>query len=183
MKQLKMMEGRIYKRLNYLEEFNDLPSLNEIHIVNIDKRRIIRVDQTIKAQVDWEYSLSAIEKDHNLPPSVFIGDLGFFVDLDNENRDPEEFKGLFLMADDPFYEMAKDFDYLPQGDWLTVYIRGDHQKAAHAYGFIKSYAKEHSLQLTDMALERTLMDHVISTDPNDYVTEIQILIKKQNEHT
>jgi len=180
MENLKMLEGRIKKRINHIEFFKQIPELNSINISSIGKRRIIKMDKKIERQMDWEYNLHKMEIEHNLPPSVFVGDLGFFVDLKDINRSAESFKGIYLLADDPYYEKAKNFEYLPEGEWLSIYLKGNHKKAYKFYEKILRYAKGKNIVLSDYALERTIMDHIISTNPEDYITEIQIYIIGKN---
>lgn len=131
----------------------------------------------IMKQEDWEFSLAKLENDHDLPPSMIIGDLGFFVDMQKlDYRKPEEFYGLFLLADDSYYDKVEALTYLDAGKWLTLYVRGDHKTAQSNYELLLDYAQKDNLKLGDFAIERTVVDHYISSDPNLYITEIQIPI-------
>ena len=175
--ELQKAEKRIQKRIHSLDYIRKLPPIGEIVIQRLQKRRILKEIIPIKKQEDWEFSLAKLESDHGLPPSMIIGDLGFFVDIEKvEFRDPEEFFGLFLLADDPYYDKIESLSYLEQGQWLTLYIRGDHKTAKENYITLIKYAKDHGLTLGDYAIERTIIDHYISSDPNLYITEIQIPI-------
>jgi effector-binding domain-containing protein len=44
------------------------------------------------------------------------------------------------------------------------------------YDDLLDYALEHELELDSYAVERTLIDHYISSDPNLHITEILIPI-------
>lgn len=93
-----------------------------------------------------------------------------------KTRGPEEFSGMFLLADDPIYSSSAETTELNAGNWLTVYIRGDHHEARKYYDHLLDYAKENELILATFAVERTLIDHYISSDPNLHITEILIPI-------
>ena len=104
-------------------------------------------------------------------------DLGFFVDMNKlDNRKSEEFYGLFLLADDPYYDKVEALTYLDAGKWLTLYVRGDHETAQNNYFKLLKHAEKNNIQLDNFAIERTIIDHYISSDPNLYITEIQIPI-------
>ncbi len=74
---------------------------------------------------------------------------------------------------------SESLEELPMGKWLTLYIKGDHAEASKHYEKLMSYATEHELKLSSYAIERTLVDHFISSDPELYITEIQIPIISQ----
>lgn len=174
---LQKAEQRIQKRIASLEYIRQLPPIGEIVIQRLQKRRILKLVLPITKQEDWEFSLAKLEKDHDLPPSMIIGDLGFFVNMDKlTTRLPEEFYGLFLLADDAYYDKVDDLTYLDSGKWLTLYVRGDHKVAQGQYDKLLEFADENKLVLGDFAIERTVIDHYISSDPNLYITEIQIPI-------
>ena len=138
---------------------------------------MLKLEKEMKEQQDWEFSLVKLQMDHSLPPSVYIGDVGFIVDMNIvETRGPEEFSAAFLIADDPFYDNTKNLEWLEDGVWLTIYIRGDHHEAKKHYDSMVQYSKRHNLKLGKFAVERTIIDHYISSDPNFYITEIQIPI-------
>ena len=112
-----------------------------------------------------------------LPPSAVIGDHGYFVDLTKWNtRNSEDFIGLYMLADDPFVCNDELLDELPEGEWLTVYLEGDHDDALKRYGELIEFASDNGLIFGDYAIERILVDQFISNDPSFYITEIQIPI-------
>jgi DNA-binding transcriptional MerR regulator len=177
MSELKLLEKRIQKRISSIEYIRTLPPTGEINIQKLGKRRILKLEKEIREQQDWEFSLIKLQKDHSLPPSIFIGDIGFIINMDTvKTRGPEEFSALFLMADDPFYDNTKNLEWLDAGIWLTTYTRGDHHEARKHYDSLLEYTRKNNINLGNFAIERTIIDHYISSDPNFYITEIQIPI-------
>lgn len=175
---LKTIKERLKYRIESLEYIRELPNLNEIYIEELPSRPILKYDLNLKTPLEWEKALLQIEKNENLPPSLIIGEAGFFVDLKGwEKREPTEFIGLFLNARDPYMIESESLEELPMGKWLTLYIKGDHIEASKQYEKLMNYAKYHQLNLASYAIERTLVDHFISSDPELYITEIQIPIK------
>lgn len=172
--QLMKIQHRIHRRITSLNYIRNIPEFNVIKIQELPSRRILTLDKQIESQIDWEIALKQIDDISNPFPSIFIGDIGFFVDMENaKTREPEEFSGMFLLADDPIYDSSETIA-LPSGTWLTIYIRGDHHEARKCYDTLLDYADANNLSLDTYAIERTLIDHYISSDPNLHITEILI---------
>lgn len=175
------LKKRLSKRIDSVNYIRNLPSLNKIIIEKLPPRAILQFDEKIEDPLDWEKAMLKFEKKGDLPPSLIIGESGFIVDLTKwETRNPTEFTGVFMFTDDPYFKKNSDFVEFPPGYWLTLYIKGDHTAASNKYEKIMKYAKEHDLELADYAIERTLIDHFISSDPELYITEIQIPILNKN---
>lgn len=176
-KHLQFLEARLKKRLDSLHYIRSLPEKDTPVIKHYDKRRILRINREIKERLDWEKALLEFEHLEQLPPSLIIGDVGFFVDLNSIHyRHGTAFTGLYLISDEPLLEGISLIDYLPEGQWLTYIVQGDHQRASQVYSSLLTYANEKGLLLDDYAIERVLLDHFISSDPEVNVTEIQLPI-------
>jgi len=175
--QLQRIQHRIQKRITSLDYIHNLPSLGVITVQSLPSRRILLLKKQIKKQIDWELAMKQIDTSSDLLPNIFIGDIGFFVDMEKVNkRGAEEFSGMFLLADDPIYNSSSVTSELTAGRWLIIYIRGDHHEARKYYDLLLNYAEENTLSLGSFAVERTLLDHYISSDPNLHITEISIPI-------
>lgn len=175
--QMENIKKRLEKRINSIDYIRHIPAFDDILIQDMPRRKILLVERNIERLIDWELSLLHSKAIEELPPSFFIGDPGFIVNMDViHTRSSEEFSGMFLFADDPFLKQLHGLKELPMGKWLTLYLRGDHNAANKRYPEIIKFAKEKGFALGGYALERTLIDHYISSDPNFYITEIQIPI-------
>ncbi len=152
-----------------------LPPIGEIIVKSMPKQKVIKTDATIKQQMDWELSLNQIIEENHLTYGVFVGDLGFVVDMRKvKTRGAEEFTGMYLITDEQMDAAAANVTEYDEGDWLMVYVRGSHREAKRYYEQLISYAREHQLMLGDHALERMLIDHYISNDEEDHITEIMV---------
>lgn len=175
---LNLINQRIEKRLELLNYIKDLPTLGKVHKVIFPTRGILRIDLDINTQMDFEVALLNFETLGNLPSSLIVGDQGFIVDLNKiKTRTPVEFSGMYMLGDFDKEDYKDLYHELPQGEWLTIYFRGDHYDAPKHYQKLMEYAEINSLNLMDFALERVLIDNFISDDPNNYITEIQIPLK------
>lgn len=174
---LKFLEARLEKRLASVKHIRTLAPLDTIEIKTYPKRRILRINDEIRGTLDWEKAMLKFEQQENLPPSLMIGDIGFFVDLTKtESRHATEFTGLYLISDEPLLAGDSLIDYLPEGRWLSYLLNGDHHNASLIYPKLIRYAEYHNLSLANYAIEHVLLDHFISSDPSVAVTEIAIHI-------
>lgn len=174
-KHLSFLETRLEKRLQSIRHIHSLSPLNTITLKTYPKRRILRINQPLNNPLEWEKAMLQFEQEENLPPSLIIGDIGFFVDLNTvDSRHATEFTGLYLISDEPLLIGDSLVDYLPAGNWLSYLINGDHHNAHETYPLLIKYAEENQLHLKDYAIERVLLDHFISSDPSIRVTEISI---------
>lgn len=174
---LQIIKHKLQRRLASVDYIHNIPKLEEISIQFLPGHRIISFHKEIKKQIDWEIALKKISGTDDSLPNIFIGDIGFFVDMKKiKSRKAEEFSGMFLLADDYIYNSHPKTSKLPSGKWLTIFIRGNHHEAINYYPTLLAYAENHSINLGSYAVERTIIDHYISSNPNFYITEILIPI-------
>jgi len=172
---LQKIEQRLHKRIGALEHVQGIKEFGNIRLQDFPARSIFSYRAPVSQPIEWERHLIQFEKEGRLPPSLFIGDPGFFVELSTvDQRHCTDFSGIFLMADDPFLVNPSLKGELPPGTWLTVYVRGDHSAAAPWYRRMIDYAANTQIGLADYGIERTLSDSNISADPQMHITEIQI---------
>ncbi len=178
---LRKIEQRVHKRIQALDYVLSITEFDTIRLQHFQARSIFAYRAEVSQPLEWERQLIRFEQEGHLPPSLFIGDPGFFVDLAAvDTRNATDFSGIFLPADDPFLDNPKLQDELPEGDWLTVYVRGDHSDAAQWYKKMLAFAAKRRLTPAGYGIERTLSDYTLSSDPQLHVTEVQIpLIKTE----
>lgn len=174
---LEKIQDTIEKRISSVNFIRNLPPIGQITITSLPAKRIIKLKRKLTSQIDWELALKDLEVKTGNFPSIFIGDLGFFVDLKNaRTRGGEEFSAMFLLVDNPIYASFENTQLLEKSKYLSLYIKGDHNDASNYYNDILDYADNNKLTLGEFALERTLIDHYISNDENLHITEILIPI-------
>lgn len=174
---LQKIQHHMQRRIATLEYVSKLPPMGKIHIQNLLQRKVIQVNDQLHSQLDWERALQKIVAANQLPYGVFVGDIGFIVDLKTVNsREADEFMGIYLLLDAQDQVEASKEMILEKGDWLTIYVRGGHEEAKQCYKRLLSYASEKDLKLGKFATERMLIDQYISRDENDHITEIMIPI-------
>lgn len=176
-RELTYMTERLKKRMESLTYIRSLSDNEAIREEDLQARRILALRKPVREPLDWEIAMLDFEKRQQLPPSLFIGDIGFFVDLSTlDTRHPTEFTGLFMPADEPYLEDGALLEWLPAGRWLTLHFRGHHEDAPAQYRRLMDHIESRGLKPLGYALERVLLDHYIAGDPDLMITEIQIPI-------
>jgi effector-binding domain-containing protein/Arc/MetJ-type ribon-helix-helix transcriptional regulator len=172
---LKGIRRQLKRRVEALDHVKDLPPIGRIHVQHLQARRVVMEEKRIQAQLDWEKALQRLVVENGLAHGVYVGDLGFLVDLKQvEDRAAEDFVGVYILTGFQGKEGATEESAFPAGDWLTLYVRGGHSQAKKHYKQLLAYAEDHGMVLGPYATERMLIDHYISHDENDHVTEIMI---------
>jgi DNA-binding transcriptional MerR regulator len=176
-KHLKHVKHEIERRIDTLEYVKSIPETNKIIVEHIPKCKILKMDYAIHTPAELVDALSIFAKKYELENGIFIGDLGFLIDMDTVlTRTGDDFIGLYLMLDEKADVFAEQVPLVEETDWLTLYIKGDHHDAAKHYPKMLAYAKKHNITLYDFSTERTLVDSFISSDSDNHITQIMIPI-------
>lgn len=85
---------------------------------------------------------------------------------------------VLLMRKKPY---GLSYQSFPEGDYLTVYYKGDWHNIGPDYEKLLAYAGEHGLKLSDEFLETSVVDSLMAEREEDYVTEITVQILEQEK--
>ena len=174
---LEKAQYRIERRMASIKFIRSIKDFSKIKIESFPDRRIIYLYKELSKKMEWELYLNQIYGENNLSKGIMVGDIGFFVDINKvDTREAYDFSGIFFVAEDSLYDSFHNITTFEAGNWLTLYLRGDHQEAKRHYPSLMEFAKSNNLKLHSHALERTIIDHYISSDPDLYITEISIKI-------
>lgn len=69
---------------------------------------------------------------------------------------------------------------LPETSGVRIRFRGSHPEASKQYKILFEYIEKNKLEITDFSREITLIDYGITRDPEKFVTEICIPVRKRN---
>lgn len=78
-----------------------------------------------------------------------------------------DYQSVFLIAED-------GPDFFPEGLYLTYSYRGDTKHNSEGVPLLFSYAYEHGYQIDDQILELLWVDIHQSSDPDEFITELQL---------
>ncbi|NRD77046.1 MerR family transcriptional regulator [Bacillus sp. BRMEA1] len=176
-KELEQINRRFQNRMDDIHFARGITEFEMVVIKNFQERKIIRLMERISSEPELEISLRKLENSYNMSSSIFIGGVGLTVSMDHiMNGKFHEYNSIFiLMEEDRLSNELKET--LLEGLYACIYYRGNHQDSPKYYRILLNYIHEHGMQIIGDAIERTIIDHYISKNKEDYLTEIQIPVR------
>ena len=160
------------KNIEYFEEFKEYekPVLREI-----DKRYILYKKGNFHEEWEIDFELKKLKK--KLPDDndfIFTeSEVGTTILKENWKNDKYlDYSSTFVITTD------KTENIIEKGLYLTFVFKGSYEKVKEHYTFLKEYIKMNNLTVTGDIIEIYHIEIHITDNVNEYVTEIQIPIKK-----
>ncbi len=173
-KELERVNRRFQNRIEDIKSAREVTELGKTLIKEIKERKIVRLIGKISTEPELEVSLRQLENLANMNASIFIGGVGLTVEMDNvKNQKFDEYNSIFIIIEDEDIQSPL-MATLQEGKYATIYYRGNHNDSSPYYKILLDYIQENGLQIIGDSIERTIIDHYISKDKEDYLSEIQI---------
>lgn len=176
-RELQQIRNRFQHRIEDLHEARRIRELGTVVMKDMNERKIVRLTETISSEPEMELSLRKLENVSNMHSSIFIGGVGLTIDvrlIQNEKFD--EYNSIFILVEKD--DIQNEFiTTLPQGKYACIYYQGNHTDSPAYYKVLLQYIKANGLQIIGDSIERTIIDHYISGNKEDYLTELQIPVK------
>jgi effector-binding domain-containing protein len=175
--QLKIIINRFDNQIKEIEESKKIKT-EQVIIKQIEKRKIISLNEKIKCNSELEISLRKLENIANISSSIMIGRVGLTIDINNIK------KGVFNNYNSIFILLEEDLNNsyvktLPKSQYACIYYNGcDHKESSIHYKSILSFLEKNNYQITGDAIERVIINQYKSNNKDDYLTEIQIPVRK-----
>lgn len=178
MENLKNIQQKISSRLSQIEDAK-ASQLGNIQLAAFKERPVIFLRKEIPVTDDLEYPIRQLEQEGHFQSNVFLGKIGVSIDKEHIlTKNFSKFSGIFIMAEHD--EAHKTNGRLKSGYYLTLRFAGTHTKASTHYRRLLHYIESHELAITGDSVEITLIDAGMTDDTSQFVTEIQIPVKKIN---
>ncbi len=173
---LQNMQNMVQKRLKILDsaKTNTLDEIKEIEAPPLNYIYLKNHVQP-KNYLDLETSILQLKKEQK-QSLVFLGNVG--VGLSEEhllNQQYEYYDYVFILLNDHSFKQAEN---IPASTTLSIQFQGSHTNATTSYNKLYAYMLEHQWIPNGFAREITLIDEGLTNDSSQYVTEIQIPVKK-----
>ena len=145
-------------------------------------RTALLLKNSMRPESDLEYPIRLLAR--NVPTAVvFLGKVG--LSIDRENLAEGRFDGydsLFLILDreenvSELHESVSTVSFRG-GSYAHILFQGPHRDAACKYRVLTDHIRAEGYEICGNSLEITLIDSGLTTDESQYVTEIQIPVKK-----
>ena len=141
-------------------------------------RAIAFLRQEIPQGGDLETPLAELQSHIRQDAAVFLGKVG--VSIARERlyaRQFDRYTGIFLFVE-PEEQYGGPVLHLPAGEWLTVCYRGTHAHSAPSYELLLDEAARRGFELAEDSVEVTHIDAGFTSDETQYLTELQVPVKK-----
>ena len=183
-KELEIIKKKLSARIRSIQGAK-AGKLNAPEIKRFPDRQALLLRYSMKPDSDLEYPIRLLAKD--VPAaSVFLGKVGLSIDVTNIRRNRfGEYDYVFLLLDeDETEEQNEKQGKGPEtvsfngGSYAVIRFRGTHSDAEKNYKRLMLFIKKEGYEPAGHSLEITLIDAGLTTDEKQYVTEIQLPVKK-----
>lgn len=175
--ELQRIERRIGRRLDDLRRARTAKTG-----VVLQKARPARAIAFLRQEIpqggDLETPLAELQSHIRQDAAVFLGKVG--VSIARERlyaRQFDRYTGIFLFVE-PEEQYGGPVLHLPAGEWLTVCYRGTHAHSAPSYELLLDEAARRGFELAEDSVEVTHIDAGFTSDETQYLTELQVPVKK-----
>lgn len=174
--ELNRIERKIRRRIDMLQDAVS-SELNVIRILTIPAQNVIWMKRslTLHSYLDLETSIRQLEKSQ-AETAVWLGKVGVGISPEHLNAEQfEPYDCVFLILDPEDFSVP-GIDKWQETTCAVLRFRGSHQEAPAQYKALLQFIRDNSLTINGFSREITRIDYGITSDPNQFVTEIQIPI-------
>lgn len=174
---LRQIERKLDSRILALEHAQTGP-LEEIRERWYEARPVAYLEEEIPLGDDLERPIRRLERANMLESAIFLGKVGVSISEERlQARRLDRFTGIFVFLEEGDGGQGR-VRHLPAGTYLTIRFAGTHLAGAAYYERLLAYADSHGYVLAGSSVEVTLIDAGFTNDAEQYVTEIQLPVKK-----
>ncbi|MCT4592963.1 MAG: MerR family transcriptional regulator [Anaeromicrobium sp.] len=177
-KQLMVIKSRFENRIEEIERAQRIKELDVVKIKKIKERKILSLKENIHTKLKLEICLRNLVNRAKIGSAIMIGRVGLTVSIENIRKHKfNEYNSIFILLEENMdNELVKT---LKEGEYASIYYRGcDHRESEKYFKIIITYLEKNNYKITGDAVERVIIDQYISKCREDYLTEIQIPVKK-----
>lgn len=183
---LDLIRRKLQNRLAQIEGIQ--AGLQEkVSIQRLDERKAYLLRYAVRPDTDLEFPIRLLAREVG-SKGVFLGMIGLSIDMKKLKRGKfDHYDYIFLLqeagetpellggqeSDGP--HMATSF---PAGEYAILQFRGTHTEAAGHYPGMVRYIQEQGYRICGSSLEITLVDYGLTSDPANFVTELQIPVER-----
>lgn len=176
--ELKLIQSKVESRISKIKDSINCEKLNTIMEIDFEERTLIVLREKIKSNKDLELSIRKLENKANKKSSIFLGEVGVSISKEKlKDRLFKEYDSTFILVENKDYnkEIIKT---LSNGRYVCIRFNGLHEDSNIYYEKLLNYIEENNYEILEDSIEITLIDHGLTTDTSEFVTEIQILVKR-----
>lgn len=175
--ELSRIERKIDNRLRQLQSAKT-SRLNTIELSRSPSCRLFIIDGAIKLtdSIDLEIPTSRLAELSD-EASVFLGKVGVGISAENLiSGRYDQYDSIFLVLDDED-NFEGETTYVPESLCVSVRFNGSHMQSPEQYRRLTEYINENGLEIIGPSREITMIDNGLTSDPSEFVTEINIPVR------
>ncbi|MFS0784628.1 MerR family transcriptional regulator [Bacillus sp. 1P06AnD] len=178
LKEFNQIQKKLERRIRLITDAAGTIKLGAIQEIQLPERTIVLLKERIHKDHNLEMFIRLLENNANMKSAIFLGEVGLSISVKNLHAlSFDEYSSLFIMVNQE-KEPIKEAKVLSGGNYLSIRFQGTHKDAAPYYKRLMDYVSENGYTLEEDALEITLIDYGFTNDTSKFITEIQLLVKK-----
>ncbi|MDF2678623.1 MAG: MerR family transcriptional regulator [Bacillota bacterium] len=176
LEQLKVQKNTISARIKSLTEDAEVENLDTIKIIEIEKRKVIMLNDTFSRDDEADFLIKKLHKKHE-DKLYLLGNnyLGVTMDLNKIEQ------GIYNAYNSVFFILDKDdrsYDkIIPEGKYISLSYKGSYEKTSHFIPFMIEYAKNNNLRVISDPLELYKIDVHETSKIEEFLTELQMHVE------
>lgn len=164
-KRLTCLSRALQEKIRYIDENDYAKQKSSIHIADVEPRNYI--------EIGLENELYASNVFYYFPTVViYHPEEKIFGACIRDKSDFLSYASLF----DNFANLETHWKTIPGGKMLRCFYKGPHEVIGNQVIAMITYAKRHGIKLAGYSIHYNIIDQFVESDPNQYVTELQIPI-------
>lgn len=179
--ELKRKQALLKQRKRNLEQYSVIDTAS-IVCKEIKERRCVRLKARLVTEEESDYAMKRL---HLLYEQVLnqlldqqVGSVIHMNELSNHKNMNTIYSSIFFIVED--HIQTYDF-VLPEGMYLSIFFKGEYQQSSIKVKELLSYAEKNNYIVLKEPLELCHIDNRHTQNSNEFVTEIQIYVKKKNK--
>lgn len=176
--ELDELRSELSERVDEIQQYKNTKYSEEIELKQIPNRKIVMLSESTYRDQDLDFIIKRLQKENE--HELYIignGDLGASIPLSKlEKGDYGEFRAVFHITE------SSEFDQvILGGSYLCRVVKGSYENLPLVWQEIMNYIKDHDFLAIGNPLELYIVDNHTTSLEQEYVTELQVLVKKMIE--
>lgn len=173
-KKLEKLKEELTSKLENIEFFKTFKDFNKPILKFIPKRKFLRSKGNFKQDWEIDFELKILNEKTEYDSDFILTNNEIGATLSKENF----LKGEYSTFSETFIINDVKGEMMEEGYFLTIVFRGSYKESYKYYEILKKYILENNLEVIGDIYEIYHIEIHITEDENEYITEIQIPIKK-----
>ena len=170
---------RLDSQMAELMEVKEMEDKGAPRIRTLEARRILKLAEPIRSNFELELALRKMQAYSTRALPLVSGRVGLTLSKEAlKNGAFSHFNGIFIILEEGIDSELQSV--IPEGDYVTIeYCGNDHKASPDYYKVLLDYIEKEDLEVTGDAIERVIINEYKADNPKDYLTELQIPVKKR----